>query len=77
MKNLENVLESNLIEDYNFIALTDLGYDEEGDRLVVKIKTTGNLDTDFNTFETIEKQLEEIGWVMECSEFPEMSFENK
>ena len=75
MEELESLLESNLIESYEFIPLTDLGYDEEGDRLVVTIKTTGNLDTDFDLCDTIENQLEKLGWSMEYREFPEMSFE--
>jgi hypothetical protein len=65
MINLENLLESNLIEIYDV-------YDN---RLVVTIKTTGNLDTDFDLCDTIENQLEELGWSMEYREFPEMGFE--
>lgn len=65
MEELESLLESNLIESY----------DEYDNRLVVTIKTTGNLDTDFDLCDTIENQLEELGWSMEYREFPEMSFE--
>ena len=76
MKNLEKLLESKLIEDYYYIPLSDLGYeDEEGDRLVVNINTTDDFDTDFANCETIEKELEKHGWYMEYREFPEMGFE--
>ena len=74
MTNLEKVLAN--VKDYELIPLTDLGYeDEEGDRLIMTINTTDNIDNDFNTCDEIEKAMEENGWYMVYREFPEMGFE--
>ena len=74
---LENYLRllkaKELITNYNFIPLTDLGYDEEGDRLVITTEPR------LTTARLVEQIMEKQGFNMEYREcgdgIYEMGFE--
>ena len=70
---LENFKRLGHIIDYQFIPLTDLGYDEEGDRLVITTKQ------DLTIANYVESLLKKYDLFMEYREFGfgicEMGFE--